>query len=62
MTEKEGTQMNKKQELLDYIMSLSPEQADKLVQRLDLLKKVVNMSEPEAIYTNTLTGKLFFGE
>ena len=54
--------MSKKQELLDYIMSLTPEQADKLVQRLDLLKKVVKMSEPEAIYTNTLTGKLFFGE
>lgn len=54
--------MSKKQELLDYIMSLTPEQADKVTQRLDLLKKVVSMSEPQAIYTNTLTGKMFFEE
>ena len=54
--------MSKKQELLDYIMSLTPEQVEKVTQRLGLLQKVVNMSEPEAIYTNTLTGKLFFGE
>lgn len=54
--------MSKKQEFLNYIMSLTPEQVEKVTQRLDLLQKVVNMSEPEAIYTNTLTGKLFFGE
>lgn len=54
--------MSKKQELMDYIISLPPEQVEKVTQRLDLLKKVLNMSDSEAIYTNTLTGKLFFGE
>lgn len=62
MTEKEGTQMNKKQELLDYIMSLTPEQVDNVAQRLDLLKKVATMTEPEAIYTNAFLGKMFFNE
>lgn len=54
--------MSKKQALMNYVMSLTPEQADKLVQRLDLLKKAINMSAPEAIYTTALTNKLFFGE
>ncbi len=53
---------NKKDELLKCIESLSPEQVDKLAQRLDLLKKVADMTEGEATYTNALTGKLFFGE
>ncbi len=52
--------MTKKQELIDYIMSLTPEQVDKLTERLDLLKKVVSMTDSEAVYTNELTGKLFF--
>ena len=54
--------MSKKQELLDYIMSLTPEQVDKLSHRLDLLEKVVSMDDWAARYTNALTGKLFFAE
>lgn len=54
--------MSKKQELLDYIMSLTPEQVEKVAQRLDLLKKVATMTDPEAIYTNAFVGKMFFNE
>ena len=54
--------MSKKQELLDYIMSLTPEQVDKVAQRLDLLKKVTTMTDSEAVYTNAFVGKMFFGK
>lgn len=52
--------MKTKQELIDYIMSLTPEQVDKVVNRLDLLQKVVDMTEAEAIYSDTFISKLFF--
>lgn len=51
-----------KQELLEYIEALTPEQVDKVIARLDLLKKCLEMDDNQAIYTNTFTGKLFFGE
>lgn len=51
-----------KQELLEYIKALTPEQVDKVIARLDLLKKCLEMDDNQAIYTNTFTGKLFFGE
>lgn len=51
-----------KQELLEYIEALTPEQVDKVIARLDLLKKCLAMDDNQAIYTNTFTGKLFFGE
>lgn len=41
MTEKAGKQMNKTQELLDYIMSLTPEQVDKVAQQLDRILKLL---------------------
>lgn len=54
--------MSKKEELLEYIANLTPEQVDKLIARLDLLKKCVAMEDYQAIYTNAFTGKMFFGE
>ena len=51
-----------KQELLEYIEALTPEQVDKVIARLDLLKKCLEMDDNQAIYTKTFTGKLFFGE
>lgn len=52
--------MSKKQELLDYIMSLTPEQVEKVTQRMDLLEMVVNMNECEALYSTVFLGKMFF--
>lgn len=51
-----------KQELLEYIEAMTPEQIEKAIARRDLLKKCLEMDDSQAIYTNTFTGKLFFGE
>lgn len=51
--------MTNKEKLLQLIESLTPEQAEKIIARIDLLKQAVAMTEPQAIYTKTLTGKLF---
>lgn len=49
-----------RRELIDFIKGLTPEQVDKLLSRMDLLKKVAKMNDYQASYTNELTGKLFF--
>lgn len=51
--------MTEKEKLLQFIENLTPEQAEKIIARLDLIKQAVAMTEPQAIYTKTLTGKLF---
>ena len=51
--------MSKKQELIDYIMSMTPEQIDKAVNRIDLLKQAINMEDHEAIYISHFAKKLF---
>ena len=54
--------MSKKQELIDYVMSLTPEQIDKVVNRLDLLKQAVNMTDSEATYISHFSHLLFAHE
>lgn len=51
--------MNKKQELIDYIMNMTPEQINKVVNRLDLLKQTVSMTDSEATYISHLSGLMF---
>ncbi len=51
--------MTTKQELMEYILNLTPEQAEKVVSRLDLLERCLTMTDAQAIYTDALTGKLF---
>lgn len=51
--------MSKKQELIDYIMNMTPEQIDKVVNRIDLLKQAVNMEDYEAVYISHFAKKLF---
>ena len=51
--------MTNKEKLLQYIENLTPEQAETIVARLDLIKQALAMTEAQAIYTQTLTGKLF---
>lgn len=57
-----NTISTKKTELLNFIFALTPEEADKLVKRIDLLEKVVKMTDCQAEYSNRLAGKLFFEE
>lgn len=38
--------MSKKQELIDYVMSLTPEQVEKVLKRLPELEKVVREEAP----------------
>jgi hypothetical protein len=54
--------MTAKQKLVDYIQNLTPEQVDKILSRFDLLERCITMTESQAIYTDTLTGKLFGSE
>jgi len=57
---KERMIMDKKQELIDYIMNMPPEQIDKVVKRLDLLKQAVGMTDSEATYISHFS-RLMFG-
>lgn len=52
--------MSKKQELIYYIMNLTPEQIDKIVKRFDLLKQAVNLTDSEATYISHFS-RLMFG-
>lgn len=51
--------MSKKQELVDYIASLTEEQVAKIMEHLPLLKELVAMTDNELIYSETLLTKLF---
>lgn len=51
--------MTDKEKLLQYVESLTPEQVEKVIARFDLIKQALAMTEPQAIYTQTLTHKLF---
>ena len=51
--------MTDKEKLLHYVQSLTPAQVDKIIARLDLIKQAVEMTEPQAIYTKTLTCLLY---
>ena len=51
--------MTAKQELMEYIQHLTPEQVEKVISRLDLLERCLTMTDAQAIYTDTFTGKLF---
>ncbi len=51
--------MTTKQELMDYIRSLTPEQEQRMITRLALLKRCLTITDAQAIYTDTLICKLF---
>lgn len=51
--------MTAKQELIEYIKNLTPEQVEKVISRLSLLERCLTMTDAQAIYTDTFTGKLF---
>lgn len=47
------------EKLVEFVMSLTDEQVEKLVKRLDLLETLRNMSDNELLYCETFVGKLF---
>lgn len=53
--------MTAKQELMEYIQNLTPEQVEKVISRLPLLERCISLPEPYATYTDAFTAKLFGG-
>lgn len=51
--------MTAKQKLMEHIQNLTPEQAEKILSRTELLERCLAMTDAQATYTDTLTGKLF---
>ena len=51
--------MTAKQKLMERIQNLTPEQAEKILSRIDLLERCIAMTDAQATFTATLTGKLF---
>ena len=42
--------MNAKQELIDYIKNLTPEQVEKVMKHVEFSKKSVNVSDFDALF------------
>lgn len=51
--------MNNTEKLVNYIKSLTPEQVDKIMNRLPLLQQMLNLTDNQAIYTQTFTDLAF---
>lgn len=51
--------MTDREKLIAFIEGLTPEQVDKITQRLPLIKQAMSMTESQAIYTQTFTRKMF---
>lgn len=50
--------MTDREKLMAYIEGLTPEQVDKIVRRLPLIKQALRMTDNEALYTQTFTRKV----
>lgn len=51
--------MSKRDELVAYIASLTPEQVDKVCRRMDLLKQLPTLSENQLIFTEEFLKRIF---
>ena len=51
--------MTDREKLMAYIEGLTPEQVDKIVRRLPLIKQALHMTDNEALYTQNFIRKLF---
>lgn len=51
--------MSKRDELVAYVASLTPEQVDKLFDRLPLLKQLPRLSENQLIFTEEFLKRIF---
>jgi len=57
--QKEDITVNNTEKLVDYVKSLTPEQVDKIINRLPLLQQMLNLTDNQAIYTQTFTDLAF---
>lgn len=46
-------------ELVKFIINLTPAQADKIIKHIDLLKQLSTMSENQMIFTDEFIGRIF---
>lgn len=51
--------MSKRDELVAYIASLTPEQVDKVCRRMDLLKQLPTLSENQLFFTEEFLKRIF---
>ena len=51
--------MNAREELIAYIEGLPPEQVEKVMRHLDLLKQLPTMTDAELTYSETFLGRMF---
>lgn len=51
--------MSNKEKLIAYVSSLTPEQVDKLIDRLPLLKQLPRLSENQLIFTEEFLKRIF---
>lgn len=58
----EGETMTKQEELIAYIKGLTPEQVDKICNRLPLLRQSLELNEWEAQYIQAFTHKMFLDD
>ena len=57
--QKEDITVNNTEKLVEYIKALTPEQVDKIMNRLPLLRQMLNLTDNQAIYTQTFTDLAF---
>lgn len=48
-----------KQELINRIQAMTPEQVEKVASRFPLLERCLAITDNQAIYTDVLTSRLF---
>ena len=54
--------MTAKDELVKFIINLTPEQANKIVKRMELLKQLAKSSDNELVFTETLLSRINGGK
>lgn len=51
--------MSKRDELIAYVASLTPEQVDKVCKRMELLKQLPTLTDNELIFTEEFLKRIF---
>lgn len=50
--------MSKRDELINYVASLTPEQVDKVMRRLPMFKQIEGMSENESLFAERFLSRV----
>ena len=51
--------MNDKEKLIQFVKNFTPEQAQKLLNHIEMMQLIANMSEKELLYTDRFLDKMF---